>query len=76
MVRSSENEADYVELFETINKHGRWGTFRGNRYRYWSPGDGFKYWTMTSDIKFSRLSRVINRARIDGSEIPDKTPRS
>lgn len=46
VVRSSENEANFIELFQTINKHGRWGAFRGNRYRYWHPGDGFKYWTM------------------------------
>jgi hypothetical protein len=72
VVRSSENEADFVALFETINKHGRWSKFRGNRYRYWQPGDGFQYWTMTSDIRFSRLSRVINRAKIDGTEIADK----
>ena len=72
VVRSSENETDFVALFKTINKHGRCGAFRGNRYRYWQPGDGFKYWTMTSDIRFSRLSRIINRARIDGTEIADK----
>jgi hypothetical protein len=72
VVRSPDNEADFVALFETINKHGRWGTFRGNRYRYWHPGDGFRYWTLTSDLNFSRLSHIINRARIDGAAIADK----
>jgi hypothetical protein len=63
VVRSPDNEADFVALFETINKHGRWGTFRGNRYRYWYPGDGFKYWS---------IKRVINRAKVDGAEVADK----
>jgi hypothetical protein len=32
------------------------------KYQYWYPGDGWKYWCMTSD---NRQSRVLNRARAD-----------
>jgi len=63
VVRSPDNEANFAALSETINKHGRWGTFRGNRYRYWYPGNDFKYWT---------IRRIINRARIDGAAITPK----
>jgi hypothetical protein len=59
VVRSPANEADYVRLFETIAKEGEVEKFKGRAYRYWHPGDGFKYWTMTTDV---RQSRIINRA--------------
>jgi hypothetical protein len=61
-VRTPENEAAYVALFNLIGEHGvgeKWG---GRKYQYWYPGDGWKYWRMTSDI---RQSRVLNRARAD-----------
>jgi hypothetical protein len=66
VVRTADNEAAYVRLFELIAAQGvveRWG---GRRYRYWYPGDGFKYWAMTTVIG---QSRIINRARV---EPPDK----
>jgi hypothetical protein len=60
VVRTPENEAAYVALFNLIvaeGVHGKWGR---SRYQYWYPGDGWKYWRMTNDI---RQSRVLNRAR-------------
>jgi hypothetical protein len=60
--RSVENEKDYVALFNTILKVGVVQKWRGHRYRYWYRGDGYKYWTMTTDL---RQSIVINRARVD-----------
>jgi hypothetical protein len=60
--RTPENETDYVELFHTIAEQGvveKWGKAR---YRYWYPGDGFKYWAMTTDV---RQSRIINRAKVE-----------
>ena len=64
MVRGPDpaNEADYVALFHTIRREGVDEKFGKARYRYWYPGDGFKYWTMTTDVK---QSHVINRAKID-----------
>ena len=62
VVRTPENEAAYVALFNLIVEQGvheKWGRYR---YQYWYPGDGWKYWRMTTDI---RQSRVLNRARAE-----------
>ena len=62
VVRIPGNEAAYVALFNLIVEQGvheKWGRYR---YQYWYPGDGWKYWRMTNDI---RQSRVLNRARAD-----------
>jgi len=62
VVRTPENEAAYVALFNLIGEHGvqeKWGRYK---YLYLYPGDGWKYWRMTKDI---RQSRVLNRARAD-----------
>jgi hypothetical protein len=61
-VRTPENEAAYVALFNLIGEHGVGETWGGRRYWYWYPGDGSKYWRMTNDI---RQSRVLNRARAE-----------
>jgi hypothetical protein len=61
VVRTPENATDYFRLFHTIRAKGvneKWG---GSVYRYWYAGDGWKYWAMTSDAKFSR---IINRAKV------------
>jgi len=50
-----------VALFNLIGERGvveRWGRYKN---RYWDPGDGWKYWRMTNNIKYSR---VLNRARV------------
>lgn len=60
VVRTPENEAEYKELFETIGVQGVWEKFQNRRYQYWYPGDGYKYWRMTS---FFPRSRIINRAQ-------------
>jgi hypothetical protein len=66
VVRSSENERDYGELFDIIGREGRIEKWRGRPYRYWYRGDGYRYWAMTTDIA---LSKIINRAKVevDGS---------
>jgi hypothetical protein len=63
VVRGPENEAAFVLLFNTVRADGVDETWRGRTYRYWTPGDGWKYWTMTDDLA---LSRIINRARVNG----------
>ena len=62
VVRTPENKAAYVALFNLIIEQGvreKWGRYR---YQYWYPGDGWKYWRMTTEI---RQSRVLNRARAE-----------
>jgi hypothetical protein len=59
VVRTPENEADYVALYRAIERHGQFETWRGRRYKYWYAGDGYKYWYMGSLTQ----SRVINRAK-------------
>ena len=61
VVRTSENETEYAALFNTIAEQGQWETFMGRKYKYWSPGDGFKYWRMSNDLE---NSQVINRAKV------------
>jgi hypothetical protein len=66
-VRSLENEADFVALFNAIRRDGVNEKFGSRTNRYWYAGDGWKYWAMTTDV---RQSRVINRAKSD-----DEAPR-
>lgn len=68
--RRQNAEADYVFLFQCWKKFAIWGTWTGpngrtNKYRYLFPGDGFRYWAMTSGVKFST---IINRTRIENPE--------
>ena len=52
-------DAAYAELFDLIQEHGvleRWKRKPAKRYLY--PGDGYKYWAMTTD---KAESRIINR---------------
>jgi hypothetical protein len=60
VVRNPENEEAYVSLFNLILEHGVHEMWRGRKYQYWYPGDGWKYWRMDDDIRYSR---VLNRAR-------------
>jgi hypothetical protein len=61
-VRSPETEADYVLLFEAIQRNGVFERWKGRKKRYLYPGDGRKYWTMTTAVWHSR---VINRMLIE-----------
>jgi hypothetical protein len=49
-------KAAYVALFNLIIEHGVHETWRGRRYRYWYPGDGWKYWRMNE--RHSAKSRL------------------
>src|SRR4051794_30288327 len=65
--RSPETEADYVELWRAIDRHGvrEWVPERpgAKRYKtkYLRPGDGWRYWAMGG----VHQSRILNRARIE-----------
>jgi hypothetical protein len=62
VVRSPHNEAAYVALFSAIMEHGVNERWEGRRKRYLYPGDGWKYWAMTTRLQ---ESRVINRMKIE-----------
>jgi hypothetical protein len=62
VVRSRDNEQEYVELFQKIGEHGVWEQFQGKAYLYYYPGDGYRYWRMTNDLD---KSQIINRAAVD-----------
>jgi hypothetical protein len=54
--RTDDNNAAFTKLWEAIGTHGVPGHYRGDAYRYFYPGDGWKYWT-TPGLDF-----LINRA--------------
>jgi hypothetical protein len=62
VVRSPHNGAAYVALFSAIMEHGVNERWAGRRKRYLYPGDGWKYWAMTTRLQ---ESRVINRMKIE-----------
>lgn len=62
VVRSPDNEVAYVALFSAIMKHDVSESWAGRHKRYLYPGDGRKYWAMTTKL---RESRVINRMKIE-----------
>jgi hypothetical protein len=66
VVRTTDNEDAYRDLFHTIHREGAFARFGGRRYKYW-PHDGYQYWAMTDDLA---KSRVINRAKLDDPKLP------
>jgi hypothetical protein len=63
-VASPETEAEYVALFEAIQRDGVFEVFGSRRTakRYLYPGDGRKYWAMTTKIA---ECTVLNRMLIE-----------
>ena len=55
-------ETVYVQLFHLIQADGVIEGWRGGRTRFLYPGDGYKYWAVTTS---EPESRVINRMRIE-----------
>jgi hypothetical protein len=60
--RPPGNDTDYEELFYTIQQHGREERYGRAVRRYMYPGDGRKYWAMTTEVE---VSGVINRMLIE-----------
>jgi|HubBroStandDraft_4_1064222.scaffolds.fasta_scaffold115716_2 hypothetical protein len=60
--RPPDIEALYVALFAAIQQHGRDERYSGRRKKYLYPGDGRKYWAMTTDLT---TSGVLNRMLIE-----------
>ena len=61
-VRDEANEAAYVALFNAIAAVGVFERSRGRHKKYLYPGDGWKYWAVTSSVW---QSRIINRMRVE-----------
>ena len=61
-VRDEANEEAYVALFNAIAAEGVFERWSGRKKRYLYPGDGRKYWAMTSSVW---QSRILNRMRIE-----------
>lgn len=66
VVRTSENEAAYVRLFEAVKSRGSWEKFGRHRYRYWLPGDGFKYWATSRRSGLAASSTERGSSRTTG----------
>jgi integrase len=64
-VREPEDEAteaDYIALFNTILADGIDERYGRGKKKYLYPGDGWKYWAMTTHLP---SSRVLNRQQIE-----------
>ncbi len=61
-VRAPETEVDYVALYDAIQRDGVAERYGGRKKKYLYPGDGWKYWAMTTHLP---SSRVLNRMRIE-----------
>jgi len=59
---NAARETAYVQLFHLIQADGVIEGWRGGRTRFLYPGDGYKYWAVTTS---EPESRVINRMRIE-----------
>ena len=59
---NAARETAYVQLFHLIQTDGVIEGWRGGRTRFLYPGDGYKYWAVTTS---EPESRVINRMRIE-----------
>ena len=60
-------ETAYVQLFHLIQVDRVIERWRGRKTRFLYPGDGYKYWAMTTS---EPASRVINRMRIEDTARP------
>jgi hypothetical protein len=54
--------ADYIALFNTMLADGIDERYGNREKKYLYPGDGWKYWAMTTHLP---SSRVLNRQRIE-----------
>jgi len=53
-------ETAYVQLFHLIQSDGEIERWQGRKTRFLDPGDGWKYWAMTT---IEAESRMMNRMR-------------
>jgi hypothetical protein len=55
-------ETAYVQLFHLIQTDGEIERWQGRKTRFLDPGDGWKYWAMTT---IEAESRMMNRMRVE-----------
>jgi hypothetical protein len=69
VVRTPDNAAAFNELSHAIKDLGVMERFGRRFYRYWYPGNGWKYWAMTTrdDVE------IINRAKVEDDSGPEVT---
>ena len=60
--KDAARETAYVQLFHLIQADGVIERWHGRKKRYLYPGDGYKYWAMTTN---EPQSRVLNRMRVE-----------
>jgi len=53
----------YDRMGKSILRYGVMGSYYGTKHLYLMPGDGYKYWLMTFDL---RESIILNRTEDDG----------
>jgi hypothetical protein len=56
--RPPGDEPLFEALFHVIQQHGRNERFNRRKKKYLYPGDGYKYWTMTTHLS---STMIINR---------------
>jgi hypothetical protein len=73
--RKAADDADYVALYEAIMSQGVIEWWRRKPARYLYPGDGYRYWSMSSkrsDVNAwhpLRMSRHVNRHKLEDTHI-------
>jgi hypothetical protein len=76
-----DNPADYEALFHAIQQNGVDERWQGRIKKYLYPGDGWKYWTMTTHAPSSHiLNRMLiehdaDRLRREGQVVRDAAGR-
>jgi hypothetical protein len=60
--RPPGNEPLFEALFHAIQQHGRDQRYNRRKKKYLYPGDGFKYWTMSTHLP---STTIINRMLVE-----------
>lgn len=67
--REAADEADFLLLFEAIQRDGVIERWKGWPGRYLYPGDGWRYWPMTAKLAPKvEFNRHINRNTLEEAQ--------
>jgi hypothetical protein len=70
-----QREADFVALFEAIQRGGQFERWRGRKKKYLHPGDGWKYWSMTPFLPGTWIiNRMLAADDLDRLRAEDQVP--
>jgi hypothetical protein len=73
IVRSPENEAFFVRLFQAVKAYGQDQKFGPFRNRYLHLGDGWKYWVMDARVQDATIinrDQQLDPATFKRAEVP------